>query len=33
MNIFQEILKNIDIVIQYQDIIKKDLTQVQIDCE
>ena len=30
MNIFQEILKNIDIVIQYQDIIKKDLTQVQI---
>ena len=31
MNIFQEILKNIDIVIQYQDIIKKDLTQVQID--
>ena len=31
MNIFQEILKNIDIVIQYQDIIKKDLTQLQID--
>lgn len=30
MNIFQEILKNIDIVIQYQDIIKKDLTEVQI---
>lgn len=31
MNIFQEILKNIDIVIQYKDIIKKDLTQQQID--